>query len=296
MKKLNSIALAVVLTGLFTSCSKKDEEQEPTAYLVFKFKFDSTQQRLNNFGQPASIPVNHSAQSPRFNEMSAHYIELAPSATTALGQGVVVYKNAETTAGGNSAIDFEQSILAGEGEEFFRTPIKSISPGTFHYLRVSLAYQNYDINYRINFGGNDFDLTGTLASFIGFNTYIKNFVVKNKSVAVNANRKQGYWAFETSVFGIDTVTSGQAPEGATTVPNPISSTSPIPPGSCVVTGPFTTPILITGNETKDIVITVSLSTNKSFEWVENSNPGYFEPAAGDTVIDMGIRGLIPIVN
>ena len=53
--------------------------------------------------------------------------------------------------------------------------------------------------------------------------------------------------------------------------------------------------MITGNETEDIEIVVSLSTNQSFEWIDNGD-GYFEPAAGDVVVDMGIRGLIPIVQ
>jgi hypothetical protein len=55
-------------------------------------------------------------------------------------------------------------------------------------------------------------------------------------------------------------------------------------------------LVITGNETADIVVTVSLSTNKSFEWMENSTPGYFEPAAGDAVVDMGVRGMVVTTN
>lgn len=155
-----------------------------------------------------------------------------------------------------------------------------------------MAYQNYDISYRAS--GND--LTGTIASFIGFNTYIRSYKVKDSTVSVNANRLQGYWSFETSFGGCGTVSQGQAPEGATTVPNPISATSPIPPGSCVVTGAFTTPLVITGSESHDIVVTVSLSTNKSFEWKDANANGIFEPLDNDTVVDMGVRGLIPIVN
>jgi hypothetical protein len=104
---------------------------------------------------------------------------------------------------------------------------------------------------------------------------------------LTATERKAFWAFE-SIYG---TLQGQAPEGATTVPNPLFATSPIPAGSCLVTGDFETPLIITGNETEDIVVTVSLSTNNSFEWIENSTPGYFEPAAGDAVIDMGIRGM-----
>ena len=300
MNNKTILLLVIVMNALIINSCKKDDEVPETAahYLVFKFKFDSTQARLNNFGQPAAVPSNHSAQSPRFNKMSAHYIELTPDANTALGTSMVVYRAPETYAGGNNAIDFDQSVLAGEGEEFFRIPIKNVAPGSYKYLRVSLAYQNYDINFRFDTLGNSYYFDGTIASFIGFETYINSYKIKDSTVAVNANKLQGYWAFEWNnpLFGLPALSQGQAPAGATTVPNPIHSSSPIPAGSCVVTGEFPSTFLITGNEIQDIVITVSLSTNKSFEWKENSHPGYYEPQAGDTVVDMGIRGLIPIVN
>ena len=303
MKKTPAIlfAAAIMTSALFSGCKKKEVDDLPataTHYLIFKFKFDSTQQRLNNLGQLSTIPSNHSAQSPRFNKMSSHYIELAPEATTQLGDGYPAYRAPETLLGGDMAIDFDQSTLAGNGETFFSVPLKNVPPGTYKYLRVSLAYQNYDINFRVNASGTDYDLTGTLASFIGFETYIRNYKIKDSTITENANKKQGYWGFEWNYpsLGLGGVSKGQAPPGATTVPNPINSTSPIPAGSCVVTGPFTSSFLITGDETEDVVITVSLSTNKSFEWVEHSTPGFYEPLAGDTVVDMGIRGLIPIVN
>jgi hypothetical protein len=305
MKSINLkiMAGAIIIVALFAGCKKKEEEDLPasaTHYLIFKFKFDPTQARLDAFGNTSTVPSNHSAQSPRFNKMSAHYIELAPEATTQLGKGFVLYRAPETSVGGDLAIDFDQSTLAGEGEIFFSMPLKDIpTSGTYRYLRVSLAYQNYDIDFRVSDTlGNNYDLNGTLASFIGFNTYIKSFKIEDSTVTENTNKKQGYWAFEWNnpQWGLPAVSKGQAPAGATTVPNPIDNTSPIPDGSCVVTGAFASPFLLTGKETEDVVITVSLSTNKSFEWVEHSTPGYYEPLAGDTVIDMGIRGLKPTVN
>jgi hypothetical protein len=41
------------------------------------------------------------------------------------------------------------------------------------------------------------------------------------------------------------------------------------------------------------VVTVSLSTNKSFEWIEVNADGYYQPELGEAVVDMGLRGLIP---
>lgn len=293
--KSSSILLICTLI-LFFSCKEKETVtpdpagNTPTAAprIYFTFKFDSTQVRLNNLGQPATIPAGNAAQTPLFRKMSAHYIELTPEALTGLGAGAVLYHAPETTAGGENAIDFSRSVRVGEGEEFFSIPLSQVSAGNYKYLRVSLAYQNYDIQFKYD----TFNLSGTIASFIGYNTYIQNFKPKDIDVSINGNKKQGYWAFET----VGQVIQGQAPPGATTVPNPIFATSPVPQGSCVVTGQFSTPLSITGNETSDIHVIVSLSVNKSFEWKDVHSPdGLYEPGAGDTVVDMGIRGLIPIV-
>ena len=284
------ILFTAIIATSFQSC-KKDAEVTtitPTYNLIFKYHFDSTQVRLNNFGQPEGIPAGHGAQSPRFNLMSSHYIELASDSLTLLGNGQILYRAPETSIGGGLAIDFDQAVKAGEGQSFFTMPLKSMTAGTYNWLRISLAYQNYDINFRAS----GFDLSGTLASFIGFNTYITNFKPKDSTVTVNGNRSQGYWAFEIDTLGFTSVTSGQAP--GTTVPNPLSATSPIPAGSCVVTGKFDQPLIITGNETKDIIINVSLSVNNSFEWIDAANDNVFEPPA-DVVVDMGIRGVLPVV-
>jgi hypothetical protein len=294
-------ALLIFALALAISSCKKDKDEDPTPTptapagpnLVFKFVFDSTQARLNNFGLPATMPAGHAAQSPKFNTISAHYIELAPTAYTALGSGKILYKGAETTAGGANAIDFSQQVLASEGQVFKSFPLSSITPGNYEYLRVSLSYQNYDIKLKAN----GINLTGTIASFVGFNSYIQSYMIDTQTMAVNDDKLQGYWGFETNIPFVGPYTlTGQAPAGATTVPNPISSTSPIPAGSCVVTGPFSTPLTITGNETQDIVITISLSNNNSFEWQEVNADGIYEPTAGEAVVDMGIRGMIPIVN
>jgi len=53
---------------------------------------------------------------------------------------------------------------------------------------------------------------------------------------------------------------------------------------------------ITGNETQDIIIRVSLSTNKSFEWVDGNGNGKWEPNKGEQIVDMGLRGMIPYIE
>lgn len=286
------LLLAVLLfvsTLGFVSCDDSDgpgifqESSEPS--LIVRFKFDKNQERLNNVGQPVAVPVGNAAISPDFNSISAHYFELAPNAYTQIGEGTVLYHAPETTMGGDEAIDFSQSKIVSEGETFLRIPLKNIAPGQYEWVRVSLAYQNYNIPVRAN----GVDYQGTLASFVGFKTYIGTHEIGNSIFQVNGNRSQGYWAFALEDYPFST--EGQA--AGTTVPNPIAATSPIAPGSCVVTGKFSDNLTITGNETKDINVTLSLSINKSFEWHEVVLDGKYEPAQGEYVVDMGLRGLIP---
>ena len=141
--------LFVTFTALLTSC-QKDTNITTEAKLVFKFRFDSTQARLDNIGQPKSITAGNAAQSPRFNKMSVHYLELAPTALTALGTGVILYHAPETTTGGSTAIDFEKSSFAGNNETFYSIPLKNITPGEYEWLRLSLSYQNFDVKFYID--------------------------------------------------------------------------------------------------------------------------------------------------
>ena len=286
--KIKLLFFGFFITLCFLSCQKDDVNTEPN--LIIKFKFDPNQVRLNNIGEPATIPTGNAAQTPIFNSISAHYFELAQNAYTQLGQGAVLYHAPETMAGGSSAIDFSQSKIVGEDEVFLSIPLSQVTQGSYEWVRVSLSYQNFEVSIRN--AGNDY--TGTFASFVGFNTYITTHNIGSNMFPVNGNRAQGYWAF--GLNGFPFATSGQAPAGATTVPNPIASTSPIPPGSCVVTGKFSNNLIINGNETKDVIVTLSLSINNSIEWTEVTADGKYEPAAGENIVDMGLRGLIPTHN
>ncbi|MEW5676695.1 hypothetical protein ABGT15_10305 [Flavobacterium enshiense] len=288
--RIKSIVGLLFVGAFFFSCDDKDDAatvDNSGPKLIVKFKFDPTQERLNNLGLPSTVPPGNAAQSPVFNKISSHYLELAPTAYTALGQGTVLYRNAETTAGGANAIDFSKAIIVAEDEVFMAIPLKDIAAGSYEWVRCSLSYQDYNI--KVLSAGTEY--TGTLASFVGFRNYITTFNSGGYSYAVNGNRDQGYWAF--GLQGVSYSTSGQAPAGATTVPNPLAATSPIPTGSCVVTGKFASNLVITGNETQDVTVTLSLSINNSFEWEEVNTDGKYEPGVGENVVDMGLRGLIP---
>ncbi len=315
---------AITALMVFAGCNKDCKTCNVTKpHLIFKFVFDSTQVRLNNFGQPDTMPAGHAGQNPKMNVMSAHYIEMAPSNLTALGHGTILYMTPTTTQGGDTAIDFSKEVLTPNNTVFYSVELDSVTPGTYQYLRVSLAYQNFDAELyedtTINYSGNNITVQGffpcTVASFVGVNTYITSYTVKTQSITVNGSRAQGYWGFEAKgtyngnylgypfSYPYNFLESGSAPVGATTVVNPLFATSPLPPGSCVATGAFSTslsgpatPLTITGNETHDIVVTVSLSTNHSFEWVEVNHDGKWQPSIGENIVDMGIRGLVPIVS
>ena len=330
MSKYSFTALlfAATIVALF-SCSKpsstSNNNNNTTApRLRFVLKLDSTQERLDAIGNPSTIPSNHRTQSPRFNSFGAHYIELAATDTTGVGRGTVLYvthtvNTPAVTIGSTTytnAIDLDSLLLKKSGDELFSIPLSQVKPGSYKWYRMSVAYQNYDVTYVIKAGTttstgytfpSDYFGTGTLASFVGFQTYINSYVLKTQTVTVDAPKMQGYWGFESPfVYGgvtyTTTPTQGQAPAGATTVVNPIFASSPIPQGSCLVTGQFKNTSLtaqnltITGNETADITVVVSMSINNSFEWVEHSGDNYYCPLNGDTVTDMGLRGLIPIIQ
>lgn len=299
------LSFFIVLMGFIAACDRAEPVVEPD--LVFNLHFDASQARLNNLGEPSVLPPSHAAQTPEFREMSLHYIELAPNNLTQLGKGTIVYKAEETTAGGDNAIDFEKSKKAGNDQEFLRINLKDIKPGTYEYIRASVSYQNYDIKYNINdipVIGSLMQQSGTIASFVGFNNYIKNISPRSQVLTVNADMLQGYWVFESNLSApydsYNKLYFGQAPPGATTVVNPLFNTSPIPAGSCVVTGKFAEPLVVSGNEVGDITVKLSFSTNLSFEWKDDNGNGQLDfygtqGTPHEKVVDMGLRGLIPSV-
>ncbi|MEM6802204.1 MAG: hypothetical protein AAF696_12420 [Bacteroidota bacterium] len=282
-----AILLLMMLLGTLVSCENEEPSSDTQPKLLIKLSVDPNQERLGNLGQAVGLPDSHAGQNPMFNSLSAHYLELAPTANTQLGEGEILYHAPETSVGGEEAIDFAKSIVKSPGEIWLELPLSDLKAGSYEWVRLSLSYQNFDIVFHYDQQA----YTATLASFVGFNQFIESYELDGETVAVNANKKQGYWGFK-SLGGIQ---SGQTPEGATTVPNPLAGTSPIPEGSCVVTGNFSSPLLISGNETEDLILDMSLSINNSFEWVDRNrnNQWDVDEGANENVVDMGLRGLKP---
>jgi hypothetical protein len=290
--------LAVLICG---SCQKR-----PDPLVHFRVKFDPLQERLNANGLPSGITAGRAAQTPLINAIGVQQIELATGNSVAAGKGVVLFSTPTTVAGGETAIDFGQLKFAKDGEILFSIPMSQIGIGRYDWIRVAVAYQNFDVQFNMTnvpFSGNFNDERGTLATFLGDNNYITKYRVSTKDETVNANKKQGYWCFETKLASAyssnDRMYNGQAIESPTLV-NPLSQTSPLPMGSCLVTGRFDTPLNITGKEAQEVTVTLSFSTNRSFEWEESvarngkwdadrqANTG--QPPI-ERVVDAGLRGL-----
>ncbi len=294
----------IVATILLVSCNKEDnDDNSSSAQLSFKVTFDPDQQRLNNSGQTSTVPNGNATQTPGMQEMCVHWIELAPNQLTPLNGGVEVYKGIETNAGGDAAIDFDQARIAENGEVFLNVDLSNLPAGTYEWLRTSIAYQKGDIVFNINnipTIGNLEGQTATLASFLGFNTYISDYTVHEKTLAVNDDRLQGFWAMETNLSepynSFSDLYSGQAPANATTVVNPLAGTVDVPPGSCIITGQIVPPLVISGNETEGKTLNLSFSINESIEWADLNSNGELDfdtdPAKNEKLVDMGLRGLI----
>ena len=314
MQKITIFAL--VLTA-FTSCIKDtatttDNNSEKN--INFSLKFDPTQARLGNAGQIVSVlPTGNAGQNPAFKTMAVHFIELCPDSTSALSTSsvnlpnisILLYKGVEVNNGG-VAIDFDQLKKAAQGEKFFSAPIKGIKAGTYKFIRVSVAYQNYDILYNLNnipVIGNLPNQKARVASFLGFNSYIRKATINTKDTTINGNRAQGFGLSESTIsinspiIYSRTILGGWQSAG-TTVVNPVAqSLVGLPLNSCLIQGKLAKPLVITGNETADINAILSFSTNKSFEWRDTNGNGQLDfdattPANSEKVVDMGLRGLI----
>lgn len=180
----------IIVFGLLISCddNQDDVPQQSSPNLIIKLKFNPNQELLGNTGQPITISAGNAAQSPTINKMSSNYIEFAPTATTALGTREIIFEGDETSATGDRAINFQNAIFTCDNETFLSIPLSNVSIGNYEWVRVSLAYQEGDINFLVN----GQELSGTLASFVGYNSYISSFDLIGSTIDINDNKAQGF--------------------------------------------------------------------------------------------------------
>ena len=310
MMNYNNVIFLALIGMLMCSCSSDDKTNSSEELMLnITFIMDADAERLDNFGNPVDIPSGHAAQDPDFEILGVHFIGLYPDKFTPYENGVTVFSSPTTQQGGTIAIDFENELLLTDDNNKISVPLSSISAGTYDYFRSSIGFQKYNIIYNLkgaatvdpnwpNGISDDINVDGTVASFVGFNTYINSYNLATQTVNVGANKLQGYFGLESngniSGYPFNDVTEGEAPQ--TTVPNPIDATSPIPAGSCVVTGKFPVALIIPENPTENINIQVVISINKSFEWQDVNGNDKYEPLLGEQVVDMGTRGVFPSVQ
>ncbi len=297
------IILILFSSLMMTSCWRKEEIATPM--LRIKIKTDADLERLDSKGFPASIKAGNAAQTPLIKTLSPGYIEFFQDAKTPVGKGFIAYQAEQTRAGGDAAFDFSKCKIIRDGELFMELPLKDLAKVTYQWVRASMVYQNSDLIFNlINVPnlGELHDERGTISAFTGFNTFITKYKIRDKEENINANKKFGYWAFETVLdqgfAQHNTVKNGQA-IGTSSV-NPNFAIAPVPISSGIMTGTFSTPLIITGSELQDITITLSLSTNQSFEWADTHKNGKWDLDAQnlitEPIIDAGFRNIKAIVS
>ena len=255
---------------------------------------------LGNIGEPEPVPDGHAGQVPNFGKQSIHYIELVETKWVGISEGEVIYNGAQTTKGGDSAIDHSKAIIAEEDEIWLSVPLKDIAAGAYRYIRTSVAYQEYSVKWNLN--NLDINYPGYLVidnitqtdahftSFLGVNTWIDTVTNNGLTLNVSSNKLQGFFTFATD-FGIELIPDdiywGDGTPGATTVPNPLYETAEIPEGSCIVVGAFPDDGLLIIPDTPennwdngtDILLTLRYSVNKSFEWIDLNGNGEWDQYA-----------------
>jgi hypothetical protein len=191
-----------------------------------------------------------------------------------------------STAHREGGVDFAELRVVEPGQTLVTVPLVDLEPGIYPYLRLSVSFQHFTVAGWATVMGFDVSTPVEVAAFVEDETWIDEYKVGTEVVGVGGLRSQGYYGAWSSYTG---VVQGQAPAGATTVPNPLDDTSPIPVGSCVVTGVFPEPLEIPAQPSGDLVLEDTLSTNHSFEWVDDGD-GRWEPFS-EEVVDMGVRGM-----
>jgi hypothetical protein len=287
---------------LAVGCRKQNN-----ARLYVKIKFDPLQERLNNQGLSTGIGAGNAAQTPAINHVGIEGLEILKTAFSKAGEGSVLFSVPKTNAGGSAAVDYSKLITVKDGDVFLSTPVRDIAPGKYEWLRASVACHNFDLRVNminIPFVGNLPDERAAFAGFLGTNNYITKYKVWEKEDVVNGNKGRGYWCMETkfnaAFNSLNTIYRGQMTDKNITFVNPISQTVPTLTGSADVVGRFETPLSITGAETEDITVVLTLSTNNMFEWEENINrngkwdinaQGSNGQPEFEKIKDIGFRGL-----
>jgi hypothetical protein len=188
---MNKFLLLLSLAALVvvSSCKKDEDERTHTARerpRLTRFKFDSTQVRLNNLGQPERCRPAM-GPSPNFHQMSAHYV------SSRLTSGPrrfreVMYHAPETSAGG------ARPSISARGRAWARAglpqhPLSDLAPGTTNGCAFRWPIR-HDIDLHVN-SPISMDLTGRIAAFVASNTTSAHSG-EGLAADVNDDKRQGF--------------------------------------------------------------------------------------------------------
>jgi len=169
-----------------SSCNPDENDNEyvpsgnphyfPIAYLNYVLKFDSTQSRLDKYGNVSNLPLGHGAQSPVINSLRIGFVEF-------LEDSAVPYDS------GYRGLIFPQILNNNDtgfkccNPDFAEGQIFSIMVGddglykSFRYIRIYLVYENLRIKY--SFNNTIFD--GNVAAFLGHKALTQQFHIQDSS-------------------------------------------------------------------------------------------------------------------
>jgi len=267
------------------SCNKDkeipDKSYPPSSHLVLKFKFDSLQDRLDNQGAISNVPIGFGGYSPDINLISIGLIELLTDSTTVFGNGYRIMSGNGATIANDTGYSCCWDAFDNDFQ-YTATLSANQTPNTFRWIRIYFTYENFNIKFLHQ--GIVYD--GTVSAFLARKAFTNHFQIKDSIYNTYSVKTNGEWFLEVDTPGYGVVLHDTA---STTAPNVLYSSLLVPSGGCIVTCLIDTPLYLGSSQTK--TITISMSTNKSFEWVDHSDPAFFEPFDGDTIVDVGIRGL-----
>lgn len=301
--QLNCLLVVSCLFALvFLGCKK---EANPQIQVIWQQ--DPFQERLDNEGRLSPVSSSNLSLSPKLNTIAVEHIELLPSDPTRLFSGATLYSANNKQTVNDTTVSLEKLVFTPQSTPLSTSPLKSLQGKTFQWVCVWLAYQSFDVRFNLNNVpniGTITDESGTFNAFLGANTFISRHKVITKEDIVNDYRPQGYWLFETNLRAAfttyNTFYRGQLPPRSVTAVNPLSATLATPRNSSIFIARLDKPITITGEEKNDVTITLTFSTNQSFEWRDNNRNGRWDidvqNIQNEPVINFGLRGMKAIAT
>jgi hypothetical protein len=280
-------AFVLAVTCILFSCGKKDDDHRPIpkippyTHLTVRIHFDSLQDRLDNYGNISAVPVGHGAQSPAFNSVSIGFIELLTDSTIPYQEGINIYNGTLAINASDTGYTCCTNLLE-DGSEFQTNIDSPYIPGTFKYVRIYFVYENYNVSYF----SNGAIYQGAVAAFLSPKTLAYYYRIGDSTITGATVKLNGEWMLEVDTPGYGTILQDRA---AATQPNVLYNSLVPPSGGCIVTCRIDPELTLGDLDSR--TITLSISSNKCFEWTEHSDPNYFEPFNGDTIVDVGIRGV-----